>query len=198
MRDIWYGDKRDVVKWGVLLELARKYRCRQILQVLYFRADQRAPKLQIGEELVNLPVEVLKHFRDVNAITGMKCEPEVRLVLHEYHHFGGYLRELTAEIGKLGPDAAIVFLDPDTGLEPRSGGNFRHVRTCDLERIWNLLRSGDLLVLYQHRGRTEEKKWFEPNKTRFAEAIRIPSQQIGCAYAPEIAVDVAFYFVRRD
>jgi hypothetical protein len=37
MRDIWYGDRRDLVKWGVLVELAARHDARHILQVLYPR-----------------------------------------------------------------------------------------------------------------------------------------------------------------
>ncbi|WP_157844579.1 hypothetical protein [Dehalococcoides mccartyi] len=33
MKDKWYGDKRDLVKWGVLLTLAKMFSARRILQV---------------------------------------------------------------------------------------------------------------------------------------------------------------------
>ncbi len=37
MRDKFYGDNRDIVKWGVLPELSERYKCAEILQVLYYR-----------------------------------------------------------------------------------------------------------------------------------------------------------------
>jgi len=33
MRDCWYADKRDLVKWGVLTVLAKKYEARNVLQM---------------------------------------------------------------------------------------------------------------------------------------------------------------------
>ena len=39
MQDRWYGDNRDLVKWGTQLELAQKYRVKHILQVLYYRKN---------------------------------------------------------------------------------------------------------------------------------------------------------------
>jgi hypothetical protein len=38
MRDKWYVDNRDLVKWGILLRLAERYAAKHILQVLYYRA----------------------------------------------------------------------------------------------------------------------------------------------------------------
>ena len=34
MKDEWYGDNRDLVKWGALLELARRFDASCIIQVL--------------------------------------------------------------------------------------------------------------------------------------------------------------------
>ena len=40
MRDWWYGDKRDVVKWGTILVLARKRSILVVLQVALYRPDR--------------------------------------------------------------------------------------------------------------------------------------------------------------
>ena len=39
MRDWWYGDKRDIVKWGAILVLARKQSINTVLQVALYRPD---------------------------------------------------------------------------------------------------------------------------------------------------------------
>ena len=31
MKDTWYGDKRDLVKWGTLVHLARRENIKQII-----------------------------------------------------------------------------------------------------------------------------------------------------------------------
>src|SRR5271169_3122065 len=40
MRDRWYGDNRDLVKWATLLHLAHTNRVGTILQVAMYRADK--------------------------------------------------------------------------------------------------------------------------------------------------------------
>jgi len=37
MQGLWYGDRRDRVKWGALAHLASRFRLVSILQVAYFR-----------------------------------------------------------------------------------------------------------------------------------------------------------------
>jgi hypothetical protein len=43
MKDEWYGDKRDLVKWGVLLHLAATFKATRILQVPYYGQANGAP-----------------------------------------------------------------------------------------------------------------------------------------------------------
>ena len=42
MKDIWYADNRDIIKWSVLLRLAEQYKAAQILQVAYYRPSRFA------------------------------------------------------------------------------------------------------------------------------------------------------------
>ena len=46
MRDQWYADNRDLVKWGILLRLAERYATKHILQILYYRTtcEWRIPR----------------------------------------------------------------------------------------------------------------------------------------------------------
>lgn len=43
MRDIWYSDNRDLVKWGVLAHIARTQFLKTIVQVPYWRQEMRQP-----------------------------------------------------------------------------------------------------------------------------------------------------------
>ena len=40
MRDKYYTDKRDLIKWGVLLHLAEEYSLQRIIQVAYLRKTE--------------------------------------------------------------------------------------------------------------------------------------------------------------
>src|SRR5437879_4521872 len=68
MRDWWYGDKRDVVKWGTIYVLARKHLIRNVLQVALYRRDRPNYHLTIDGKTEPLPVEVIRHFRDIDHI----------------------------------------------------------------------------------------------------------------------------------
>jgi hypothetical protein len=38
MKDLWYGDKRDLAKWGTLIELARRSR---VLESAHLKSRRR-------------------------------------------------------------------------------------------------------------------------------------------------------------
>ena len=62
MRNKWYGDNRDLVKWSVLLHLAMQTDAQRILQIAYFRHDDFS-ELTIDDERFKIPLEVRAHFR---------------------------------------------------------------------------------------------------------------------------------------
>jgi hypothetical protein len=39
MRTIWFGDRRDLLKWGLLVHLAHEKQLKTIIQVPYLRKD---------------------------------------------------------------------------------------------------------------------------------------------------------------
>jgi len=73
MQDQWYGDNRDLVKWGTLLELAHRYQAKHILQVLYYRPNEWKQILVDGEK-VDIAEEVIQHFRNVNSICNLTAK----------------------------------------------------------------------------------------------------------------------------
>ena len=198
MRDKWYGDNRDLVKWGVLLELSERFGCKEILQILYYRALT----LKIGKETVPLRWEVVEHFRNVKAISGLRCSPRIKLLDDEFGDRTVYRRAIEACLQSMEEGPAVVFLDPDTGLEPESQKHdLTHVRAIEIQEIWKLLRSGDVMVFYQHQDNRNGSEWIERKRVQFARALEIDDplgQRVKLAHAPEIAKDVAFYFIRRD
>ena len=50
MRDIWYADNRDLIKWGALFHLARVFEAVRILQVAYYRASEFGRLSHHGQE----------------------------------------------------------------------------------------------------------------------------------------------------
>ncbi len=49
-----------------------------------------------------------------------------------------------------------LFVDPDTGVAPASGGDHRHVRLAELDAIL-AARDERMLIVYQHSGRVEKR-----------------------------------------
>ena len=41
MRDLYYADNRDLVKWAVLVHIAHTHKLRSIIQVPYWRAGKQ-------------------------------------------------------------------------------------------------------------------------------------------------------------
>ena len=195
MRDQWYGDKRDLVKWGVLVELARRHRVMHILQVLYQRPSTWEP-LEIDGELVEIPTAVVQHFRSATSVAAIQCTAKVDVVEEIFGDRSDYLKVVLQRI-RLRPQVpGIVFLDPDTGLESHSPGP-QHVLNSELTEIWNALRSGDILVFYQHQTNRNGTPWIEPKKIQFEQALGVQKGSTKLARAEGIARDVAFFFIEK-
>jgi hypothetical protein len=206
MRDEWFGDNRDLLKWTTLVEISRQYDCREILQALYKRPTKWGQAEFDGKPLEISP-DVIQRFRDCTSIHTLKCESRIDVIVDDLNDHGRYPENICARIGAWKSGRGVVFLDPDTGLQPEYGAcKPEHVRSPDVSRIWNHLRSGDVLVLYQHANR--KKDWREEKRKQFAKALGYSETQhdrVKVAFAlkqskgiARLPVDVAFFFAQKD
>ena len=210
MQDRYYGDNRDLVKWGTLIELARQYQVKHILQVLYYRKNEWNQKerkhewgpIEIHGDnvfIAEIAEEVIRHFRDVNLIRSLKLSVSIEVLNEEFVDPNTYHEYVIAEINARSNKPGIVFLDPDTGLEPPSGKHdLTHVRDRELKAIWDSLTTDDMLVFYQHETNKNGEPFIEPKIQQFAKAIGIQRERAKYAYAPMIARDVAFFFAKKE
>jgi hypothetical protein len=202
MKDRWYGDNRDLVKWTVLLTIARKHKVESILQVLYYSPTDWEP-IEFDGEKVAVPADLLAHFRDATSICNLPGELRIETFTEPFANNSVERRDYTNSLirticaQKVSP--FIVFLDPDTGLEPESG-NFgsTHVSGSELNQVWDALRVGDFLVFYQHQDNKAGREWIERKRRQFANVIQTDLSLVKKAYAPCIANDVVFYFVQKN
>jgi len=195
VKDCWYGDNRDLVKWGVLLRLAEKFEAKRILQIAFYRPSTFG-QLVIDGQNQDIPEEVISHFRDLRTIgrTGSKIRVTVFDSLFEEREI--YLQAVVAFLRAFAQERCVVFLDPDTGLEPQNPG-LGHVRDAEARTIWDKMKKGDVFVFYQHRTNRAGQPWIEPKKNQLAGALGVQSDGIGMAHAPEIANDVIFFFTQK-
>ena len=168
MRDQWYGDDRDVLKWSTLVHLARRESVTGILHVAMYRPSQPIAPLATA---TGLEVDVFKSpFTDRVAYFGEVC---------------GLVRARSGRV--------IVFLDPDIGIEAEQGGP-EHVTSADIARVFEALRPGDLLVCYQHARR--QKGWRGRARRAFANAPGMPSFDVEVVES-ELVRDVLMFSVKK-
>jgi hypothetical protein len=206
MRDEWFGDNRDLLKWTILIEIASRYHCERILQVLY-RRHSKWGQIKFDGDRIDISTDVIRRFRDCTSIRQLQCEPTIDVLLEEFKDHGLYLESIFAQIGAWGSGRGVAFLDTDTGLQPQDGSRKpEHVLSADILRIWNRLRSGDVLALYQHA--TRNKNWREGKRKQLADALGFDELKYGLvkeAFAVKqpkgiarLPVDVAFFFAQKE
>jgi hypothetical protein len=196
MRDKWYGDNRDLVKWAVLVALARRYRVKHILQVLYFRPDMWAG-VEIDGKSVEMNQAVIEQFRRAASISMMNCGARIEVVEDVFSDRTVYLQRVLDRIRHRPQAPGIVFLDPDTGLEPGKP-NLKHVLDSELAEIWRSMIPDDLMVFYQHQTNRNGEEWIEPKKSQFERALNIRPGSAKLAHGVKIARDVAFFFAAKE
>jgi len=197
VRDQWYGDKRDLVKWGVLLSLASDYGADRILQIGYFRPTVWPP-LQIDGQERPVPESVLQHFRDMRAVTALTIKPRIEVVTTPFgdrRKYGDVVRE--AIVRRSTGETCVVFLDPDTGLEPRKAG-LEHVLESELSEIWQHMIPGDVLVFYQHQTNRKAAPWIHEKREQFEKALGLSPSTAKVATGTAIASDVAIFYVCKE
>ena len=195
MRDQWYADTRDLVKWGVLFTLAADYKIGRILQVAYARPSA-FPTLQIDGKDRQLPESVVRHLRNISNITTISDGPEVEVIGDPFDNRAEYLATVISAVRQTDRGRRIVFLDPDTGLAPTRPG-WEHVLDAELAAIWAALPAGHLLVFYQHKTNYNGTPWLEPKRTQFEAALGLAPGTSKVAHSFKIAQDVAFFFAER-
>ncbi len=195
MRDCWYADKRDLVKWGVLTVLAKKYEATDVLQIAYCNPSEYS-QIEVDGEKYSIPDEVLSHFRDIKKVKNITGPAKVSVFdlpffksdRAEYHE------AVSRYIQSHSKKRTIVFLDPDTGLEPNGKADYKHVLNEEVRTVWDLLPENWLIVIYQHQTNRSGIQWVEQKRAQFATALGVAEDQVKVAHGLKVANDVAFFF----
>ena len=160
MRDKWYLDNRDLVKWATLVHIASEHRLQTILQVPYWRPDEVHPHLNFIGERVAVSDKVLGFFRNIHSITrlGPQIGVSITVVDTEFKpdHRDDYVSEVKTKIQHARRPLAL-FLDPDTGLQPKKCCP-EHTAIREIQTLWPVLKPSEWLILYQHARHTSNWK----------------------------------------
>lgn len=196
MKDIWYSDNRDVVKWAVLHQLASLHGSVRILQIAYYRASAFL-QIQLGGEPHDVPGEVLSHFRNIRNVTSIQSPVRTTVFDTLFENRTKYHDLVVRLLRTFDQEQCLVFFDPDTGLEPQNNPGFEHVLNVEVRRVWDVMKTKDMLVFYQHQTNRAGKPWIDPKRMQLAEALDLEEGRILVGQAPEIARDVAFFYVEK-
>ncbi len=194
MRDLWYGDKRDIVKWGSILALACRYSIGTVFQIPFYRPY----KLRINEVEKSLPHEVFEHFfRDLGDIKRLenKTGLTIDVLKDEFMPSLGraaYFDLVNRTITKYKDCPIILLLDPDTGVAPKTCKP-EHVSRREIQTVLKAMKSGDLLVFYQHKRQGDSRQWRDAMKEEFCSAVG--GDCVDVIYCNDIAHDVVFFAV---
>jgi hypothetical protein len=195
MRDRFYSDNCDLVKWAILHRLAEIFEAQRILQFAYYRRSEFANVIIDGEEY-SIPQEVLSHFRDLRTVGSLKSDIRITVFDALFEDREHYLKAAEAFLLKFRKERCVVFLDPDTGLEPQSP-SLDHVLESEAKTIWETTKSGDVYVFYQHQTNLAGKPWIEPKRRQLERALNLPEHSIKIARGPQIARDVVFFYKQK-
>jgi hypothetical protein len=191
MRKQWFGDTRDYVKWSFV----------------YSEASPNASVCYIAmarpDEIKGTVHPTVKGFFDTYkdlGLVGEMFKGRFLALLNDYRkaeriEYFERAEGLITQSQAKGP--AIIFIDPDTGIEPPSGGHSKHVCIADLKRLAGLLRSGDKLIVYQHAPIMRKKSWIDDIIDRMTEQEWTTDLRITPHHDPECASDVCFLKFER-
>lgn len=195
MRDQWFSDNRDLVKWSVLFNLAEQIEAAHILQIAYYRHSIYG-KIIIDDQETDIHVAVRSYFRDISNIQKINSKIKVAVFDLEFNNRRLYQEATINFINDYSRSRCIIFLDPDTGLES-ANPDFKHVLEAEVCSIFQAMKSDDVFVFYQHKTNRNSQAWIEPKKEQLATALGVDNREIKIAHGPKIAHDVVFYYMKK-
>jgi hypothetical protein len=193
VQDKYYADDRDLLKWSVLVLLAQRYGLSRIIQVAYLRPSI-FPMIDIGGQETELPPQVRTHFRNIHNITALRGNVSISVFDRVFGDRKAYQDALTQYLSECGPELRLVFLDPDTGLEPGGRPDFKHVLDAEAHAIWSRLKAKEVFAFYQYKTNRTGKPWIEEKRIQLEQAIKVKEGTVLVGKSLAIANDVVIYY----
>ena len=187
VRNEWYGDKRDFLKWPSVLHLAQREGIRRIVQIaMYTDPGPADPGITtLDGDIVQcqaVAAQVAGHFHRHNNLNGIAALGQhlgidIEVWLEPFTHAtrAGYFANVLNEI-QGSTTRTIWFFDPDTGIETPTQDDARHVRLQELADAFEAMQPGDWLVCYQHARR--ERGWRALARTLLANQLGVDEDDV--------------------
>jgi hypothetical protein len=187
MRKQWFGDSRDYVKWSCI-----RFEAGTELSVVY--GPMLRPDTFSGDKLDPVVQVFFDAHKDFAILASLFPAGFTYLSdTYERERSDEYFDALELSIAAAQRKSKVlVFLDPDTGIEPKSKAQNEHLREADLSRVGGQLRPGDKLVVYQHAPR--KSGWRETWSLRLGPlAASLKMELSQPYYEEETSKDVCFF-----
>jgi len=176
MQRNWFGDERDLWKWTVAIRAARRVQG-EIVYVGMVRKNERDQRC--GYEPVVLNFFRGEHSLDDISELGLRAGSLIVPFLEVYTRpkWKEYLEPVIAHLrSRPQGQRSVVLIDPDTGLCIQNP-TARHVRQDELQHIWQEIRPGDVLLIYQHQQRRGE--WHKESADKLAACLHVAEDRVG-------------------
>lgn len=194
MRERWFGDDRDVVKWTTLLHLAREHDLATIVYAAYWRAEPAPRVVMLRDKPIFVPDEVWTFFRDFRRIRQLtEAKPRIAIVERDFdpRRRREYIAATIEEMNRA-ERPLLLFLDPDTGVAPKNVAG-EHVTAEEIAELWSALKPGEWLVVYQHARR--EADWVKSVSDELSATCGGAGMDV--AQSAQFGKDVAFLCLSR-
>jgi hypothetical protein len=179
-----------------LHRLAEIHKAQRILQIAFYRPCEFGKVLLDGEEH-DIPQEICAHFRDLKTIEKLNSNIKVTVFCEPFEDRNRYIELVKPFLLKYYSEKCVIFLDPDTGLEPPRNPSKNHVLNSEAKTIWDAMKSGNVYVFYQHKTNKSNKPWIEPKQRQLENSLGLPKNSIKIAHGSNIASDVVFFYARK-
>lgn len=173
MRNAFFTDRKDVLKWSVTLEAAHRITPhRAITYVAMMRPDGAGwdfrevsgARADVVDFFDKERARIQSHRRDVGAVRALIASAGCELHLISDHIRPGtravYFDRVTEFLRKRGEHRRdVVLIDPDNGFAA-SGTKDPALGVATIEElalVWGAMVPGDVLIVYQHSLR--ERNW---------------------------------------
>jgi len=196
VQDWYYADYRDLLKWSVLVLLAQRHRFSRIVQIAYFRPSI-FPTIDMGGQETVLPLEVRAHFRDINNICAFRNDISISVFDRVFDDRKAYQEAAIRYLANLTAKPRLVFLDPDTGLEPTRRPKLKHVLDAEAHAIWSELKAKEVFAIYQHKTNRAGKPWIEVKRIQLERALGVKEGTAQVAKSMRIANDVVIFYAMK-
>lgn len=198
MREGWFGDRYDHLKWSILLELAEQNQTIFYVAMLRETIESERIRKSCNPKVVSFfkSLQAPKNKPQLQKI--LELDSRIQLFDKALPDSGKQREEYFCELHHALKDSQrasfCLFLDPDTGLSEKPSGE--HLSYKELKGIWGAMKPGDRIVVYQHGWRPKGGNWHSIANTNMAEALNVPREAI--IQKPDQKTNVSFLTTVKD